>query len=74
MLTTIFPLKIPAGVQGILVLNMGTFRPSSIWRTGTPTSKSPDSKEKLQPMRKLTKSSCQNSSTLVYSPASSPFR
>ena len=56
ILTTIFPLNTPAGVQGMLVLYIGTLTPSSIWRTGMSASSSADSKEKLHPMRKLTKS------------------
>ena len=56
MLTTILPLNTPAGVQGMFVLYIGTLTPSSIWRTGMSASRSADSKEKLHPMRKLTKS------------------
>lgn len=56
MLTIILPLNTPAGVQGMFVLYIGTLTPSSIWRTGMSASRSADSKEKLHPMRKLTKS------------------
>ena len=74
MLTTMFPLNTPAGVQGMLVLYIGTFTPSSIWRTGMPASSSSDSKEKLHPIKKLTRSflSSKNLLTSVYSPVSSP--
>ena len=67
------PWNIPAGAQGIFVSYIGTFFPSSIWRTGTSAARRSLSKEKLHPIRKLTKSSCQSAETSVYSPTSSPF-
>jgi hypothetical protein len=46
------PLKAPALSSLMLVLNIGTFLPSSIWRTGIPASKSSASNEKEQPIKK----------------------
>ena len=71
--TTMFPWNFPAGRQGMFVLYIGTFRFSSIWRTGTPASSSAASNEKLQPIRKLTRSSRQKRETSVYSPVRTPF-
>ena len=56
MLTTMLPENTPAGAQEMFVLYIGTFTPSSIWRTGTPASSSALSNEKLQPIKKLTSS------------------
>ena len=56
VLTTIVPLNPPADSQGIFVLYIGTLTPSSICRTGISASSSAASKEKLHPIRKLTRS------------------
>jgi len=45
MVTTSVPLKIPAALQGMSVIYMGTFFPSSMWRTGIPARMSASSKE-----------------------------
>ena len=45
MLTTIRPPNRPAWPLAMSVMNMGAPRPSSIWRTGTPASRSASSKE-----------------------------
>ena len=76
MLTTMLPENTPAGAQEMFVLYIGTFTPSSIWRTGTPASSSALSNEKLQPIKKLTSSrlgSSKNADTSVYSPVITPF-
>ena len=72
MLTTMFPWNAPAGAQGMLVMYMGTLRPSSMCRTGIPASSKSASKEKLQPMRKLTRSSRQSEDTSVRSHTIAP--
>jgi hypothetical protein len=74
MVTTNGPLKAPAGLQGIEVMNMETFLPSSMWRTGTPAWSSAVSNEKLHPSRNATRSGVQTSSRSVTSRTSFPSR
>ena len=59
MLTTIGPAKQPAGLQVRLVTYMGTLQPSSQCLRRMPAASSGCSNVKLQPSRKLTRSSRQ---------------
>ena len=70
--TTIGPLKLPAGRHGVPVLNIGTLRPCSTCRTGTPAASSARSKVKLHPMRNATRSSRQYPLTSAGSATHSP--
>ena len=56
--TTMFPVKIPLSLQGILVLYIGTFFPSSICLTPRPLLINDSSNEKEHPIKNETKSSC----------------
>jgi hypothetical protein len=55
IVTTMGPWKTPAGLQEILVINIGTFLFSSMWRIGIFDWSKASSKEKLQSKRKVTK-------------------
>ena len=57
--TTSGPAKTPAGVVATLVLYMATLRSDSTWCSGMPAELSAVSKVKLQPRRKVTRSSRQ---------------
>ena len=72
--TTSGPDSRPAGRQSTFVRYIDTLRSCSMLRTGTPASRSADSKLKLQPIRKLTRSSVQRSTTSVGSSTSTPSR
>jgi hypothetical protein len=71
------PRKGPAGTVSLFVMYMGTLRPCSIWRTGTPADSRASSKLKEHPSRKATKSSCEggrHTQVCVRSPSKShPF-
>ncbi|GGS36184.1 hypothetical protein GCM10010238_27150 [Streptomyces griseoviridis] len=72
--TTVGPRSRPAGRHGLPVTYIGTLRPCSTWRIGTPARESAHSKVKLHPMRKVTRSSRQWARTSVGSSTSSPSR
>jgi hypothetical protein len=72
--TTSGPDNRPAGRHSTEVLYIDTFRPCSRFRTGTPASSSAVSKLKLQPIRKLTRSSRHSPVSSLGSSTSSPSR
>ena len=74
ILHTIGPKNGPACFVGMLVLNMGTLQPCSMWRTGMPAESSASSKEKEQPSRKPTYPGCHRSETSVRSSVNTPSR
>ena len=73
MLTTIFPPKIPALCVSIFVRYIGTLQFWLMFLTSIPFSIKSDSKLKLHPIIKLTKSSRQKSFTLRGSAIIVPF-
>ena len=73
ILTTMGPENMPAGVVGMLVMYMGTLQAISWCRRGIPTAVIADSKEKLHPSRKETRSSRQWSTREVTSAVNWPF-
>ena len=56
-----FPLNIPLSLHGTFVLYIGTFLPSSMCLTPRPLLIKDSSNEKLQPIKKPTKSGCHKS-------------
>ena len=72
--TTSGPEKRPAGVVAIEVRYIGTLLPCSIWRTGSPAASIASSKEKEQPITKVTRSSRQRPVMSWVSSASAPSR
>jgi hypothetical protein len=59
--TTMFPLNMPLSLHSKLVLYIGTFFPSSICLTPTPSFISDSSNENEHPIKNVTKSSLHNS-------------
>ena len=73
MLTTVGPLRRPAGWQLMLVIYIGTLHPQSMCLIGIPASIRAPSNENEHPIRNATRSALQYFKTSVGSSFSSPF-